>query len=70
MISGSASRPEKIRRLEKQFRLGMDGVEGLLRQRVLQFTRTARQRGQRGRAVDGDADVGETARSASVTGAA
>ena len=32
---------------------------------MLQFTRTARERGQRGGAVDGDADVGETARSAS-----
>ena len=65
MISGSAISAGKIRRLEEQFRLGMDRVEGLLRQRVLQFTRAARERGQRGRAIDRDANVGEAARSAS-----
>src|SRR5205814_1505140 len=63
--AGIGEQAGKIRRLEEQFRLGMDRVKGLLGQCVPQFTRAACERCQRGRAVDGDADVGETARSAS-----
>src|SRR5256885_3966820 len=63
--AGIGEQAGKVCRLEEQFRLGMHRIEGLLRQRVLQFTRAAGERGYRGRAVDGDADVGETARSVS-----
>ena len=61
---GIIDQRRKIRRLEKQFRLGMHRVERFLRQRVMQFVGSARERGQRRGTVDRDADVGEAVRSA------
>src|SRR5260370_18092146 len=53
----------KIRRLEKAARFGMNRIEGLFRQRVLQFTGAAGQRTDRGRTKDRDPDGGEAGRS-------
>src|SRR4051812_29347309 len=48
-----------VGRLEKPFRLGMDGVERPFRQCVLQFAGAAGQRGECGRAKDRHAKVGK-----------
>ena len=54
----------KIRWLEEQFRFGMHRIKRFLRQRVMQFAGAAGERGQRRRAIDRDADIGEPVRSA------
>ena len=59
MNVGIADQRRKIRRLEEAFRLGVDRIERFLRQRVAQLAGATRQRGQRRRAKDRDANIGE-----------
>src|SRR5260370_12204493 len=49
----------KIRRLEKAARFGMNRIEGLFRQRVLQFTGAAGERRERGPTQNPGPNVGE-----------
>src|SRR4051794_18602373 len=56
---GVGDQVRKIRRLEKQFRFGVHRVERLLRQRALDLTTAAGERGERRRAVDRDTNVGQ-----------
>ena len=65
--SGSAagSAEKSVMAPKNRLRLGVDRIERLLRQRVLQFVgRGARSAVERGRTIDRDANVGEAVRSA------
>src|SRR6516225_5343419 len=57
--SGIVNQRRKIPRFEEELRLGMNGVKAPLRQCVMQFSRSSGKRGERRRAEDRQAHVGE-----------
>jgi hypothetical protein len=61
---GIGDQSGKVRRLEKELWFCVHGVKRLLRQRMRDLAAASGERGQRGRAIDRDADIGNPLRAA------